>query len=416
MSHGLLPQLKNEEYCTGCGACIASCPKGAISKKKVSFGAWIPQINEELCVKCGLCERVCSSNFQNDAFGKKAYISYNIDSNMRRASASGGVFSGLATYILDMGGSVFGAEMRFEEGKAVVEHSQIIQIKDLHRILGSKYVQSDCVEAYRQAKKELLKGKLVLFSGCSCQIDGLKKYLGNIDQSNLYTIDLICHGIPGVDFFNDYVAFLQKKYKGKISGFSFRTKERGIINYMITSEIENAGGVVFRIDIIMENKVKKMRKVKIPMRQSGYYRMFLDGESYREACYKCPYASLDKPADITIGDYFEAKDDYPQLFSGEIAINCSDGISCVITHTRKGQQLLDNAKEYLFIKEVDPLVVQASHRNLYKPSSFSWKRKLLLPLYKMFGYLPVDILYHTRNLIVAPAKAIREVLNHINKK
>lgn len=264
------PILKDEKTCTGCGACIAVCPKNAIQKKKVGFGAWLPEIDKSLCVRCRLCEKVCSygtDSFDLDTVKRReessgeAYVAYNRNMKTRRQSASGGVFSALATYILDHGGCVFGAEMRFEGGKAVVEHSCITEIKELSRILGSKYVQSDCIRAYREAKKELLKGSMVLFSGCSCQIEGLLSYLSDIDTTNLYTIDLICHGTPGIELFNDYVDYLQRKYKGSIIKFSFRIKEPTQISYtesitLDDSNIIGAGGVLFKSKILNRHSTK----------------------------------------------------------------------------------------------------------------------------------------------------------------
>lgn len=397
-----VPILKGEKECTGCGACIASCPKQAIRKKRIGFGAWVPEIDITVCEKCGICADICDRQIKAEKFTKKAYVAYNTDVFTRKMSASGGVFSALATYVLNCGGSVFGAEISITNGKVLVEQSMIKQINELPRILGSKYVQSDCVNAYLQVKQELRAGKMVLFSGCSCQIAGIRKYLGIKEQSNLYTVDLICHGVPGINFLNDYIAFLERKYKGEILKLSFRTKECGEIKY--------------NLNLLIRENNSYMKEIKIPMRESGYYRMFMCAQSYREACYHCKYASLDKPADITIGDYFEIADDYPELIYGDNAIDLEYGISCIITHTKKGQNLVKAAKDYLLLKEVDPLVVQASHGNLYRPSSYSKERQWLLPLYKKFGYWVIEYYYHTRDIVLTPARAVRTRCKWIVKK
>ncbi|BFL36567.1 hypothetical protein K380107A5_19380 [Holdemania massiliensis] len=236
------PKLKSEKDCTGCGACIVSCSKGAITKKSVGMGAWIPLIDQNKCIQCGKCEMICNRAYTQKTIPYKAYIAYNRDEKIRLKSASGGVFSALATYVIDHGGSVFGAEMRFDHGRAIVEHNCITQIQELPRILGSKYVQSDSGKSYETVKKELIKGKIVLFSGCSCQIDGLKKYLGDTDQTKLYTIDLICHGVPGIELFNEYIQYLGKRYKGNVRRFSFRTKETNGIDYKITATLDEKSG------------------------------------------------------------------------------------------------------------------------------------------------------------------------------
>lgn len=174
------------------------------------------------------------------------------------------------------------------------------------------------------------------------------------------------------------------------------------------------GGVilqtVFRIDVVIEGKEQVMKEIKIPINKSGYYLAFMGQQSYRGSCYKCPYASLDKPADITIGDYFEAKSDYPELFKGNEAIDNSFGISCVIIHSDKGQRLLDEAIEYLYVKEVSPQKVQKSHLNLQRPSVASFERKLLINGYNKNGYSFIDKYYKLRELVVGIPRSLKRLI------
>lgn len=152
-----------------------------------------------------------------------------------------------------------------------------------------------------------------------------------------------------------------------------------------------------------------MKEIKIPINKSGYYLAFMGQQSYRDSCYNCPYASLDKPADITIGDYFEAEKDYPELFIGDGAIDNHEGISCVITHTAKGQQLLEKAVEYLYIKEVSPYQVQKSHLNLQRPSVASFERKILIKGYSRCGYNFIDKYYKIREPIIGVARKLKKL-------
>lgn len=388
--------LKSENDCTGCGACIAACPCGAIIQKNVGFGSWIPKIKQDLCTECGLCQKVCQTNVINEKYKKKAYIAYNRNRDMRLISASGGAFSSLATYVLENNGCVFGAELWFDKKQAIIEHVMIDRIENLFRILGSKYVQSDCSSAYKLVKKKLQEGKMVLFSGCSCQIAGLRQYLNEVNQEYLYTIDLVCHGVPGKKHFNDYITYIENKYSCKISGLSFRTKEKGKIIYEISAHTD-------RCNSLDCNK----EEIKISIRESAYFRMFITEENYRKACYSCLYASLNKPADITVGDYFEAKDDYPELFLGENAIDSEDGISCVITHSKKGNELLDVALDKIFLKEIDPIKVQSSHGNLNRPSKYTRARFIFKNINMLFGYKSLENLLYIRNRF---ANIIRKIL------
>lgn len=387
--------LKQDRDCTGCAACIAVCPKNAIIQKKIAFKSWIPEINTGLCVKCGLCVSVCSFEATECTYEKKAFIAYNKDREMRVKSSSGGVFSALAVHVLKQGGIVYGSELSFKDKKVSVRHVGIESIEDLPRVMGSKYVQSDCEQVYGQVKKQLDFGRIVLFSGCSCQIAGLLGYLKNTDRSNLYTLDLICHGTPSVALFQEYITFLERKYKGTINSLTFRDKDRTIL-YRI------------KISLICENG--KKRNITIPMEKSGYFMMFMGEQSYRPACYRCQYASLNKPADITMGDYFEVKADYPELFEGEAPIDDSCGLSSVIVHTTKGERLILKSSAELFSQEVSVFKVKKSHANLNRPSKFSMERNILLKGYNKFGFCFIENYYNVRRAIVFLPKKIKVFL------
>ncbi|WP_149733450.1 4Fe-4S dicluster domain-containing protein [Propionispora hippei] len=45
------------DLCTGCQACLAVCPSGAIQ----ATGSGIPEIRMVQCKRCGLCKRKCKS-------------------------------------------------------------------------------------------------------------------------------------------------------------------------------------------------------------------------------------------------------------------------------------------------------------------------------------------------------------------
>ena len=111
-------------------------------------------------------------------------------------SASGGVFAELAKKVLREGGIVFGAAMSFTDGVPTVHHVKVDSEKDLYRLQGSKYVQSDCQGIYADIKKALSANKVVLFSGTPCQVASLKRFVGNkYSDGNLILVDIICHGV-----------------------------------------------------------------------------------------------------------------------------------------------------------------------------------------------------------------------------
>ena len=48
-----------EDECSGCGECIAFCPKKSISFARNSNGFQVPVIDTKTCIQCGLCKKIC---------------------------------------------------------------------------------------------------------------------------------------------------------------------------------------------------------------------------------------------------------------------------------------------------------------------------------------------------------------------
>lgn len=347
-------EIKSEKKCTGCMACVAICPKEAISTTYSEFGYRIPMVDNSKCVQCGLCVKVCRATLtpQNSSVND-AYIAYNTNDDMRLKSASGGVFSCLANAILEQGGVVAGANLSFEDGVVTVKHIIVTQKENLQLLLGSKYVESDCSSVYRPIEDYLKKGIAVLFCGTSCQVKALYCYLEirHINTNSLYTIDLICHGVPGIKLLRDYLDETGFKLDNN-TDLKFRTKNNGIISFQFSGKTDNSGNMT------------------IPASHSSYYDLFLHSDSYRDQCYQCEYSNDNKPGDITIGDYFEARQDYPELFQKSGILYDSDYLNCLLVNSIKGQELLKTYGNQLRMSPVSRKRIQLSHSNLCKPSTY----------------------------------------------
>lgn len=68
-------------------------------------------------------------------------------------------------------------------------------LKDIDKMLSSKYMQVSVGQTFKHVKEDLEKGLKVLFTGTICQINGLRGYLQK-EYANLYCVDVICHGVP----------------------------------------------------------------------------------------------------------------------------------------------------------------------------------------------------------------------------
>lgn len=222
-------EIIEKKYCTGCEACLNVCPHAAIMMVRDHEGFDYPSIYSDKCVDCGLCVKVCPVLHYEDIADKrkiyndvqKAIAAKTNCEEWRRVSSSGGVFPAIANYILEHGGVVAGAA--FDE-HFDVHHVIINDKKDLIKVQASKYAQSRIKYIYKEIKKYLTDGRLVLFTGMACQIEGLKSYLRK-EYSNLYTADLICMGIPSPGVWRGY---LDTTFQGEsIRHVNFKDKTYG---------------------------------------------------------------------------------------------------------------------------------------------------------------------------------------------
>lgn len=318
-----------KEECCGCAACMNVCPKQAICMHEDENGFVYPGIDYTKCIQCGMCKTICA--YQNPTemmFPQRAYAGYNEDKESIMKSASGGLFAVLATSVINHGGVVVGAAYVNHENLLSVSHIVVENIEDLEKLQGSKYVQSNIENCYKDIKAYLEQERIVLFSGTPCQIDATKRFLGK-KYDNFYTVDIICHGVPAQKTWRIYLDWLSKKTKKNIEKFNFRDKNAGWENFEIL--INNGDGK------------KKTSCVNISCKESAFYQDFLDANIYRENCYSCKYAQNYRVGDITIGDYWGIRKVHPEFMCMKNWISISKmGISCVLVNSEKGQVLIDD--------------------------------------------------------------------------
>lgn len=363
----------DKKKCCGCGACMNVCPKNAISMQEDEYGFIYPQINQEICVECGACKKVCGyQNLPEKHKVKKVYAAASKDDDLLKKSASGGAFAVIARKILEDGGVVYGVALPLIEGKLIPKHIRIDTTKELIQLQGSKYVQSEIGYTYQQAKQDLQQGKLVLFSGTPCQIAGLKAYLKK-EYENLISVEVICHGVPNARFFNDYITYTEQVRKSpKTKAFLFRDKSKGQGK---TSKF------------IYEDDSSWIVNGKT----TSYVSFFMKSLTQRINCYSCPYATPDRVADITLGDFWGFHEEYPNR-----RVNClsnSKGISCVLANTERGVSVLQKCETEFILMESTFEKVARHNTQLNEPSRYSKDRENILALYIGDGYKGVEKYY-----------------------
>lgn len=337
--------ILNKEDCTGCGMCKQLCPTGAIEMIDNQEGFMEPKIDSEKCINCGLCAKRCPQlNNENKVKNRldevKVYAAKSKNVEEQKSSSSGGLFSVIANYVLNNAGVVYGATFNDE---MKVEHIRVAYKKYLYKLRGSKYVQSDTKNTFQEAKKDLEKNILVLYSGTPCQIAGLISFL-NKDYSNLILIDLICHGVPSPKLLAKQIEDIENKKKDKIVDLEFRNKEK-----------EGWGAYCLNI------KFANGRKKYIPSAFSPYITTFLQGKLCRYSCYNCKYANTERMGDITLGDYWGIKQEHPEFYD-------VNGVSALLVNTEKGEEILRKISNNVIIKESTLSKVKKANHNLNEPT------------------------------------------------
>lgn len=103
-------------------------------------------------------------------------------------------------------------------------HIRADNAEERNRMRGSKYIQSKLGDIFRNVKADLDVRRNVLFSGTSCQVAGLKKYLGK-EYDNLFCVDIVCHGVPSKKIWEAYLRWQEQKMHSKVASVDFRNKK-----------------------------------------------------------------------------------------------------------------------------------------------------------------------------------------------
>lgn len=365
-------ELPCREECSACGACLAVCPVEAIQMKESDDGFQYPAIQEDKCVHCGKCIQVCTLRLTEEKHTPlEAYAAVGRCDSLIKKSSSGGVFASLAMQCINEGGLVSGAVMD-RDGKSVqVYHMLADCAEGIVRMQGSKYVQSDAWKCYKEIILAVRQGKQVLFSGTPCQVSAVKRLTG--DPDNLITIDIICHGVPSLRMLNDHVEILNRRFRGKISQVVFRDKS-------------SRKNFCARIDVERRNRLKQLY---IRAHYLSYYQYFLEGTIYRDSCYRCPYACVERISDITIGDYWGIEKHHSEALAKRNTTEKTDW-SCILTNTPKGKAFLSKYGEMLEMYPSKAIYVAEQNQQLNAPSNMPVEREEIMRLYREKGYSAIE--------------------------
>lgn len=357
------PVLCRREDCTGCAACANICPVDAIAMEPDREGFLRPAVGAS-CILCRRCEGVCPMlhPYEKGPVPEHAWAVWSRREEERMYSSSGGVFSLLARQVLAQGGAVFGAALGEDQ---TVRHVCARTEAELAPLRGSKYVQSETGEAFRQVKELLAADTPVLFVGTACQVDGVLHYLGG-PQEKLLTCDLVCHGTPSPAVFRACLDRLEEERGGKIADVRFRDKTKGWKHPRFTVEFQD--GSTWSEELY----------------RTPFGRGFGASLYLRPACAVCRYTDTSRPADLTLGDFWGLDETL------ELPVDRDKGISLVLVHTEKGRAALDAAASGLGSMERPLAEAVAGNPRLASPVQASPRRAVFFAAFAAQPFAQVE--------------------------
>ena len=334
-------EILDKHKCCGCEACVQACPKHCISFIEDEEGFRYPHIDKATCIDCGICEKVCPVINQAEShIPPKVYGAKNTNEEELLKSSSGGIFILLAKETLRQGGVVFGA--KFNENWEVV-HDYAETKEDIQSFMGSKYAQSRIGNTYAQAKEFLKQGRKVLYTGTSCQIAGLKKFLRK-DYENLLTVDVICHGVPSPKVWRKYIDEIKenaRKDKKSVSSPLIHSISEGDASNVQIESIsfrdKRIGWKKFSFAITFAETSVDGKKNSVSLshifNEDPYMQLFLRNLILRPSCYQCPAKNGKSQSDLTIADFWGIERCYPDFDEER-------GVGLMMVNSEKGKQAM----------------------------------------------------------------------------
>lgn len=337
-------------------ACVDVCPKRAVLVRADSEGFRYPEIERELCIDCGRCNAVCPLRPGEPGKSPRKYVAAQAkDQALRETSTSGAVFPILAQAVLDQGGAVYGAGF---DSTMRVTHQKANDPVKLERLIQTKYVQSRTDGVFRQIERDLADGKRLLFVGTPCQTEAVRRFLGS-EHPMLVLVDLICYGVPSPGVWERYVAYLEKKYHGKLTRFLFRDK-RGC---------DNGHTVSFCIG--------DHEHVEKDYGSDPFLSLYFSNCIIRPSCHACPFATVNRNSDITLGDLWG---------DGAAATKMNDGMgtSLVMIRSERGEALWESLRDRF--DHIECSLEDVMQPRLASPTKPSPMRQLFFALYRRLPF------------------------------
>ena len=187
------------DLCSFCGACLAVCPKGALSEKDPSESK--PCLNRELCVDCGLCGKVCPQvDLPSELYDAgsyrflEAYEARATDNEVLERAQDGGAVTALLLAALEAG--LIDAALAVKRDEEWHPIPVIARTREeVLECCGTKYVYAPTLRVLKEiaAANDITRVAVV---GVPCQIRAVNKMreakLLKYTRKIAFTIGLFC--------------------------------------------------------------------------------------------------------------------------------------------------------------------------------------------------------------------------------
>lgn len=352
----------SDGLCTGCGTCVAICPKNAIIlSKDEAKGIYLPRLDDDKCNNCCLCYKVCPGHevdfktLNTKIFKKEAndilignyancYFGYSTDYNIRYNCASGGLITQLLVFALEEGIIDGALVTRMKKNKPLEPEPFIARTReDIIDASKSKY----CPVPVNIALKEILgtDGKYAVV-GLPCHIHGIIK--AEMTNKKLKQRIVLHLGI----WCSTTCNFL---------GTEFVLKRLGVSKEKVKELDYRGEGWIGGMSIYLKDGEKKF----IPLEE--YWD--INFSSFTPSrCRLCSDASAEL-ADISFGDY-RGHDMY---------LNEKIGVSGIISRTDIGEAILENmlSKQKIEIRKINSSDIAALQDYFYSKKYIAARFRLL---------------------------------------
>ena len=254
----------------------------------------------------------------------KCFAGYSENNNIIQNASSGGITTAISHYILQNNGVVYGVQ--YKNDFKNIEYGRSTNEDSLVKFMGSKYVKFRVdEETINNIISDLQSNKKVLFIGMPCNTFLLRKKIVTYQSElleNLLIIDMICSGAVSNDVLKDYTNYLENKFNSNIVELSMRKKCPDWIPPFLY--VKFANGKIYK---------DRLYRTDFGLALSNML---------CEECYHCQLRGNNRCSDITVGDMWGINE--------KNEIYNKKGVSVVISHTEKGEHLLNSLQSVVLSK------------------------------------------------------------------